>query len=337
MSKEHEYIDLTGDTPFITKVDKQAIIQKHIDLSSDSSASLDFEWDIIKKRALKSQRNRSNIHLHLSDTDSFDSCDGFIEKGGTKPVDNLGNLGFNFRATKIPNNITINNYNNTINLLPGQDQTRLCIHPFDNTITISADSNQQAANSAAQFNNNYNPSTSDSSTTSTGTDEIYKPTADLQNPTMSYVRPIPTRASTKTSQKLQGDRNISNSQPSSVAIGKSKDKPIEIDSDSDARKLNKSDISNKRKEYWSDDSIEILTPESVQKSFFGKVPTRRTQKSCKRLNKGGLKNPNESKNSARIHTERSSSANFSETTNTDTRKTSETQDEQNIDEFFAEI
>ena len=82
MSTEPECIDLTGDTPIISRVDKQAVPkEEYINLASDSSASIDFEWDIIRKRALKSLKDNNNQHFHLSYSDSFDSCDGFIEKG----------------------------------------------------------------------------------------------------------------------------------------------------------------------------------------------------------------------------------------------------------------
>ena len=328
MSKEQEYIDLTGDTPLITKIDKQVLKSKHIDLSSDSSTSLDFEWDIIRKRALRSQRNNHNNHLHLSDTDSFDSCEGFIEKGGAKPEENLGILGFKFRTNNIPKNITINNYNNTINLLSGQDQTSVCIHPIDNTITISANNNQQAANSAAKLNNNYSSSSSDSSSTSSGTDEIYKPTDRLQLPTKSYVRPIPTRARTKASQNYQGDRNSTDTKPFFTTTGKSADDAIAVDSGSDTYKPRAAP--QKRKEYWSDDSIEVLAPESIKPSFFGGIPARRSRKSRKRLNKGGIKISTTSPSSAEISAKVKSDANSPVRRN-------EKKDERNNNEFFAEV
>ena len=81
MSPVNEHIDLTGDKPVITNINNKMLKKEVVDLYSDSSTSVDTEWDTVQKRAIKSINKVNNIPSNLSDTDSFDSCDGFIEKG----------------------------------------------------------------------------------------------------------------------------------------------------------------------------------------------------------------------------------------------------------------
>ena len=274
MSPVNEHIDLTGDKPVITNINNKILKKEVVDLYSDSSTSVDTEWDIVQKRAIKSINKVNHIPTNLSDTDSFDSCDGFIEKGGLKLEENLGKLGFNFRISKVPNNITINNYNNNINLTGiGNSSGSGNSSPIN--ITINTDREKQEYNPNINLQNN---SSSGDSTPNSLLKPARIPTAHsgiqqftnlLQNPTSSYVLPEASRIgtkSTKNSNTYESDPTESDKKPSARKHAKNPTETRVINSDSDTgthlenRQLSKTTVF--KNEYWSDDSVEIVVPET---------------------------------------------------------------------------